>query len=75
MDELAVDDCVLPLEASPAEELARESSEAEDAAVPHTARGPHEPSDMERKRHEATHLSFRSWCRHCVMGRMSNPRT
>ena len=69
LDELAVDDCAVPLEAGPAEELAGDRSEAEEAAVPHTARGPHEPSDAERKHHEAARLPLRLWCRHCVAGR------
>ena len=44
-----------------------------DAVLPRKARGPGEPSDAERRQHGATHLPFRSWCRHCVLGRMSNP--
>eukprot|EP00969_Alexandrium_andersonii_P184180 8138024-Alexandrium_andersonii.AAC.1 len=27
------------------------------------------PSDEERKRHECTHVPFRSWCQRCVRGR------
>ena len=30
---------------------------------------PTEPSEEDMKAHELTHLPFRSWCRHCVMGR------
>ena len=30
---------------------------------------PHEPTADERHEHELTHLSFRSWCRHCIRGR------
>eukprot|EP00969_Alexandrium_andersonii_P277474 12265057-Alexandrium_andersonii.AAC.1 len=36
------------------------------------ARDPAEPSDEERRRHECTHAPFRSWCAHCVRGRMPN---
>ena len=27
------------------------------------------PSQREIEEHERTHLPFRSWCKHCVMGR------
>ena len=30
---------------------------------------PSQPSLEERRRHEVTHLPFRSWCRHCMLGR------
>ena len=30
---------------------------------------PGEPTKEERSAHEATHMPFRSWCRHCVRGR------
>ena len=33
----------------------------------HTA--PTQPSQAEREAHEATHLPYRSWCRHCVRGK------
>ena len=54
---------------------AEEGSEAEpeEARVPRAARDPGEPSDEERRRHECTHLPYRSWCRYCVQGRMQNP--
>ena len=29
---------------------------------------PREPREEEKLEHEKTHLPFRSWCRHCVMG-------
>ena len=28
-----------------------------------------QPSEQERIDHELTHLSFLSWCRHCIKGR------
>ena len=31
------------------------------------------PSLKERQEHERTHLPYRSWCRHCVAARASNP--
>ena len=30
---------------------------------------PRQPSHQETEEHEMTHLPFRSWCRHCIMGR------
>ena len=30
---------------------------------------PRQPSEQEMEEHEMTHLPFRSWCRHCIMGR------
>ena len=30
---------------------------------------PRQPNQQEKKEHEMTHLPFRSWCRHCIMGR------
>ena len=32
-------------------------------------KAPKEPTEMERLRHEATHVPYRSWCQHCVRGR------
>ena len=29
---------------------------------------PRGPTAEERREHELTHLPFRSWCRHCIMG-------
>ena len=31
------------------------------------------PTLKERQEHERTHLPYRSWCRHCVAARASNP--
>ena len=31
------------------------------------------PKLAEREEHERTHILYRSWCRHCVAGRASNP--
>ena len=30
---------------------------------------PRQPSQQEKEEHQMTHLPFRSWCRHCIMGR------
>ena len=35
-------------------------------------RAPDEPTQKEREEHEATHIPYRSWCRHCVRGRAVN---
>ena len=60
-----------PAAAAAAEEGSE--AESEEARVPRAARDPGEPSDEERRRHECTHLPYRSWCRYCVQGRMQNP--
>ena len=31
------------------------------------------PTVAEREEHERTHIPYRSWCRHCVAARASNP--
>ena len=31
------------------------------------------PTMAEREEHERTHIILRSWCRHCVAARASNP--
>ena len=46
-----------------------EQEEGEDAKV---RRRPKMPTMAEREKHEATHMPFRSWCRHCVRGRGRN---
>ena len=30
---------------------------------------PNKPTQKEREEHEATHVPFRDWCAHCMMGR------
>ena len=53
--------------------LGIEGEEAEEEAkAPRKAREPGEPTDEERRRHETTHLPFRSWCPYCVRGRLAN---
>ena len=32
-------------------------------------RAPKEPTEAEKSKHEATHIPYRSWCKHCVRGR------
>ena len=43
--------------------------ESEEARKVKKVMDPKEPTAAERKEHEATHLPFRNWCRHCVRGR------
>ena len=71
------EEVAFPLDSAPAvaedgPEVEGEEAE-EEAEVPRKAREPSEPTDEERRRHEMTHLPFRSWCPHCVRGRMANP--
>ena len=35
-------------------------------------RPPKEPTELERIKHEATHIPYRSWCQHCIRGRGRN---
>ena len=46
--------------------------EEEEGREPKTMRMPKQVSKEERDAHEATHMPFRSWCRHCVRGRARN---
>ena len=43
--------------------------EVHDSAPIAVASSPKEPTQQERDEHEATHLPYRSWCKHCVRGR------
>ena len=49
--------------------LEGESEEGERAQI---RRAPKGPTKREREEHEATHIPYRSWCRHCVRGRATN---
>ena len=44
----------------------------EEAEVAKVRRSPKGPTKREREQHEATHLPYRNWCRHCVRGRGRN---
>ena len=58
--------------ASPAAVIPSLSSrdvEVHDSAPIAVASSPKEPTQQERDEHEATHLPYRSWCKHCVRGR------
>ena len=44
----------------------------EEAAEPKIRRAPKGSTKEERERHEATHLPFRDWCKHCLRGRGRN---
>ena len=47
--------------------------EEEEARAPKRARDPAQPTRAEWEAHQANHLPYRSWCRYCVEGRLSNP--
>ena len=49
-----------------------DEEEEEEADVPNTRRAPKGPTQKERAEHEATHIPYRDWCRHCVRGRATN---
>ena len=42
---------------------------SEEAERPNVIPDPGDPTPQEVEEHEATHLPFRRWCRHCVNGR------
>ena len=44
----------------------------EEATKPKTLKTSKGPSKKERDEHNATHMPFRDWCRHCVRGRAKN---
>ncbi len=50
-------------------EGAAEAPADAESAVVRAMRAPHEPTQEEREGHEATHIPYRCWCRHCVAGR------
>ena len=50
----------------------------EDLAAPdwRVRTGPrNKPTQREREEHEATHVPFRDWCAHCMMGRVATITT
>ena len=49
-----------------------ECNEEEEGRTPKVRRRPKQPSKKEIEEHEATHIPFRSWCRHCLRGRGRN---
>ena len=49
-----------------------EEAEEEEAEVAKTRRAPKGPTKKEREEHEATHIPYRDWCKHCVRGRANN---
>ena len=40
--------------------------------VPRGLPAPPQPSKEEKARHDLTHINYRSWCPHCVVGRRNN---
>ena len=59
-------------EQKPDENTKEKEGEEEEADVPNTRRAPKGPTQKERAEHEATHIPYRDWCRHCVRGRATN---
>ena len=51
------------------EEPEEYEEEEEQARTPKTRRAPKGPTKKEREEHEALHLPYRAWCKHCVRGR------
>ena len=51
---------------------ADEEQEDEEAGEVKTRRAPKGPTQKEREEHEATHIPYRDWCKHCVRGRAPN---
>ena len=43
----------------------------EEVGKPKPAARPYTPTRAEVYEHEVTHLLYRSWCKHCVFGRVS----
>ena len=48
-----------------------DSSSADEVSRPRLPHNPGRPTKQEVAEHCVTHWPFRSWCRHCVMGRAS----
>ena len=46
---------------------------SEEARQQAKARDPSAPTKAQWEEHQSTHLPFRSWCPHCVAGRLDNP--
>ena len=46
-----------------------EGGQDDEGHVPRVFTSPGQPSAIERAKHKATHIPFRSWCSHCVRGR------
>ena len=53
------------------QDQAHEGEEEEQPEVEgvNARRSPKEPTELERLRHESTHVPYRSWCPYCVRGR------
>ena len=46
-----------------------ESTKDDEGQAPRVLTSPSQPSKEERRRHNCTHIPYRSWCDHCVRGR------
>ena len=45
------------------------------ARAPKPLSQPNEPSEQQRQVHNLTHLPFRSWCPHCVRGKVKDQQS
>ena len=60
-------------EGDPKESVQDEGKEdGEEQRQPKIPKVPKGPTKKERQEHEALHIQYRSWCRHCVRGRARN---
>ena len=60
-------------EGDPKESVQDEGKEdGEEQRQPKMPKVPKGPTKKERQEHEALHIQYRSWCRHCVRGRARN---
>ena len=59
-------------EPEPAVPTVNNEDEEEEGRKAKTTSRPIGPTRAEREEHEATHIPYRSWCRHCVRGRGRN---
>jgi thiol-disulfide isomerase/thioredoxin len=55
-----------------AEEAIETDEDPEEARVPKVLKSPLQPTAREVEEHNLTHLPFRDWCPHCIMGKARN---
>ena len=63
---------IKPIQEEPEEKEEREAVEEEEETEVKVRRAPKGPTKREKEEHEATHIPYRDWCRHCVKGRAPN---
>ena len=55
-----------------AEEASEMDEDPEEARVPKVLKSPFQPTAQEVAERNLTHLPFRNWCPHCIMGKARN---